>query len=61
MEEVDLIQARLQDNPLLRSLALVLLSLGVGALGGLAIVAGNPLVPFVALVALVALPWLVTR
>jgi hypothetical protein len=40
---------------------LVLLALGLGAAGGLAIVAGNPIVPFVAVVALVALPWLVTR
>lgn len=40
---------------------LVLLAVGLGAAGGLAIVAGNPVVPFAALVALVALPWLVTR
>lgn len=62
MEEVDLIQARLQDNPTLRVLALALLALLVGAVGGLAVVAGgNPLIPFAALIALVALPWLVTR
>jgi cytosine/uracil/thiamine/allantoin permease len=61
VEEVDLIQSRLQDNPLLRYAALALLAAGLGALGGLVIVAGgNPLVPFVALVGLVAPPlrWL---
>jgi polysaccharide biosynthesis protein PslJ len=62
VEEVDLIQSRLQDNSLLRYAALALLAAGLGALGGLVIVAGgNPLVPFVALVGLIALPWLVTR
>ncbi len=55
------IQARLQDNFLARQAALVLLAIGLGAAGGLAIVAGNPVVPFAALAALVALPWLVTR
>ena len=62
MAEVDLIQTRLQDNPTLRALALALLAVLIGAVGGLAIVAGgNPLIPFVLLVELVALPWLVTR
>src|SRR5207249_2315137 len=55
------IQARLQDNVLIKQFALALVAVGVGAAGGLAIAAGNPVVPFVALVALVALPWLVTR
>lgn len=45
----------------MRQITLVLLALGLGAAGGLAIVAGNPVVPFAALIALVALPWLVTR
>ncbi|HYO50892.1 MAG TPA: O-antigen ligase family protein [Chloroflexia bacterium] len=58
---MDQIRPRLEDNTLLRQFALVLLALGVGAAGGLAIVAGNPVVPFVALMGLVALPWLVTR
>jgi polysaccharide biosynthesis protein PslJ len=39
----------------------VLLALAVGVAGGLAVAMGNPLVPFVAVVGLVALPWLVTR
>ena len=55
------LQTRLEDNALLRQAALALLAVGVGTAGGLAIVMGNPLVPFVALAALVALPWLVTR
>lgn len=55
------LQSRFEDNVALRQLILVLLALGLGVAGGLAIVAGNPLVPFVAVVALVALPWLVTR
>ncbi len=55
------IQARLQDNILVRQAALVLLAVGLGAAGGLAIVVGNPVVPFAALAAFVALPWLVTR
>jgi hypothetical protein len=58
---IDQIRPRLEDNTLLRQLALVLLALGVGVAGGLAIVAGNPVVPFVALTGLLALPWLVTR
>lgn len=59
---MDQIRPRLEDNTLLRQLALVLLALGVGTAGGLAIVAGgNPIVPFVALLGLLALPWLVTR
>lgn len=45
----------------MRTLALALLAAGVGVFGGLAIVAGNPVVPFLALAALVALPWLVTK
>ena len=49
------------STPLLRNLALALLAMGVGVFGGLVMIAGNPLVPFAALVALVALPWLVTR
>jgi hypothetical protein len=55
------IQSRFEDNTLLRQLMLVLLAIGLGAAGGLAIVAGNPIVPFVAVIGLVALPWLVTR
>lgn len=45
----------------MRNLALALFAAGVGAFGGLAIVVGNPVVPFAVLVALVALPWLVLR
>ncbi len=55
------VRRELDDNSLLRNLALALLAAGVGAIGGLAIVLGNPLVPFVAVAALVALPWLITR
>jgi hypothetical protein len=55
------IQSRFEDNRIMRQVMLVLLALGLGIAGGLAIVAGNPLVPFVAVIALVALPWLVTR
>lgn len=58
---INQLQSRFQDSTLVRQLALVLLALGLGAAGGLAIVAGNPVVPFAALVGLVALPWLVTR
>lgn len=54
-------QSHLHSNTLLRQITLVLLAVGVGAAGGLAIVAGNPVVPFVALVALLPLPWLITR
>lgn len=39
----------------------MLLALIVGVVGGLAIVAGNPVVPFIALIALLVLPLLVTR
>ncbi|MGA7733072.1 MAG: O-antigen ligase family protein [Chloroflexia bacterium] len=56
-----ILNSRLQDNTLLRQIALALLAVGLGAAGGLAIVAGNPLIPFVAVAALVALPWLVAR
>ncbi|MBF6612791.1 MAG: O-antigen ligase family protein [Chloroflexi bacterium] len=45
----------------MRQAAVVLLALGVGAVGGLAVVSANPLVPFVALIGLLALPLLVTR
>jgi O-antigen ligase len=55
------LQFQLQSNPTLRQLSLIFLALGVGAAGGLAIISANPVVPFVALAALVALPWLVTR
>ena len=58
---IDSIQERLQDNSALRQALLVLLAVGLGAAGGLAIVAGNPVVPFAVLATLVALPWLVTR
>jgi O-antigen ligase len=58
---IDGIQERLQDNTALRQAMLVLLAVGLGAAGGLAIVAGNPVVPFAVVAALVALPWLVTR
>jgi O-antigen ligase len=58
---INQLQSHLQDNTAFRQVALIFLALGVGAAGGLAIVMGNPVVPFVALVALVALPWLVTR
>lgn len=51
----------LKENTALRQAAIVLLALGLGAVGGLAIVAGNPVVPFVAVAAFVALPWLITR
>src|SRR4051794_3517429 len=55
------IQSRFEDSLLLRQVGLVLLALGVGVAGGFAVVAGNPVVPFVALAGLVLLPWLVTR
>ncbi len=55
------LQSRLEDNRRLRHIALALLAVGVGAGGGLVIAAGNPVVPFVVLAGLVALPWLVTR
>jgi len=58
---IDSLHSQLQSNTTLRQAALILLAIGVGAAGGLAIVAGNPVVPFVALAALVLLPWLVTR
>lgn len=58
---IDSLQSQFQSNTTLRQIALVLLAIGVGAAGGLAIVAGNLVVPFVALAALVLLPWLVTR
>ena len=58
---IDQLQSSLEDNTTLRQVMLVLLAIGLGAVGGLAIVAGNPIVPFVAVIALVALPWLVTR
>ena len=44
------LQTRLEDNTLLRQALLVLVAVGLGAAGGLAIVMGNPIVPFVALV-----------
>ena len=56
-----MIQSRLQENDALRQVAIIALALVVGVGGGLAVAMGNPLVPFVALVGLVALPWLVTR
>jgi O-antigen ligase len=55
------IESRLQDSLLLRQAALVLLALGVGVIGGLAVVMGNPVLPFIALAGALALPWLVTR
>ena len=58
---IDQLQSRFEDNTLLRQVMLVLLALGLGVAGGLAIVAGNPVVPFAVVIALVALPWLVTR
>jgi hypothetical protein len=58
---IDALQDRLQDNGALRRAMLVLLVVGLGAAGGLAIAAGNPVVPFAVVAALVALPWLVTR
>ncbi|HYP19332.1 MAG TPA: O-antigen ligase family protein [Chloroflexia bacterium] len=54
-------QTRIQDNSALRTATVVLLGVGVGVFGGLAVAMGNPVVPFVALVALLVLPWLVTR
>ena len=51
----------LKENTALKQAAIVLLAVGLGAVGGLAIVAGNPIVPFVAVAALVAMPWLITR
>ncbi|MEA2572709.1 MAG: hypothetical protein QOH93_7 [Chloroflexia bacterium] len=45
----------------MRTATVVLLGIGVGVFGGLAIAMGNPVVPFLALVALIMLPWLVTR
>lgn len=58
---INQLQSRLEDNTALRDVALALLALAVGAAGGLAIVVGNPLLPFAALAGLLALPWLVTR
>ncbi|HST04596.1 MAG TPA: polymerase, partial [Chloroflexia bacterium] len=55
------LSTELKDNMALRQVGIVLLALGLGVAGGLAIVAGNPIVPFVAVLAFVALPWLVTR
>lgn len=53
--------SRVQDNTLLRQLVLTLFVAGLGVAGAVAIIYANPIVPFVALVALVALPWLLTR
>ena len=55
------IQARLEDSAALRQLGLALLAVGIGIVGGLAVAVGNPVVPFVAVAAFLALPWLVTR
>jgi hypothetical protein len=56
------LQSRLEDNRSLRVLALGLLAIGVGAVGGFVLVAmGNPILPIVLVAGLVALPWLVTR
>lgn len=55
------IRSQLEDNTLLRQLGLALLAAVLGMAGGLAVVMGNPVIPFAALVAVVALPWLVTR
>jgi hypothetical protein len=49
------------DNPTLRTGALAVGALALGAVGGLALAAGNPLIPFLALAALVPVPWLITR
>lgn len=56
-----MIQSNLPDNTLLRQSALVLIAILLGIIGGLAIVAANPLLPFVALLGLLALPFLITR
>lgn len=55
------VQSRIQDNSALRTLVVLMLGIGVGVFGGLAIAMGNPVVPFVGIVALVMLPWLVMR
>ncbi len=55
------LQARLQDSVAWRNVALVALAALVGVFGGLAVAMGNPVVPFAALLALIALPWLATR
>ncbi|MDQ3930832.1 MAG: hypothetical protein M3328_17010, partial [Chloroflexota bacterium] len=55
------LQSRIQDNSALRTATVVLLGVGVGVFGGLAVAMGSPAVPFLALAALVLLPWLLTR
>jgi polysaccharide biosynthesis protein PslJ len=56
-----MIQSRLPDNTLFRQSALVIIAILLGIIGGLAIVASNPLLPFMALLGLLALPFLITR
>ncbi len=51
----------LRDHNLTRQAGAILLAICVGVMGGLAVVLGNPLVPFAVVITLVALPWLVTR
>jgi polysaccharide biosynthesis protein PslJ len=53
--------SRFESSAALRQVVLALLALGLGAAGGLLVAASNPVVAFVALLGLVALPWLVTR
>jgi|SRR5579859_2891000 len=49
------------DARRLRPLAIGLGALALGAAGGIALAASNPLIPFLLLVALLPLPWLLTR
>jgi polysaccharide biosynthesis protein PslJ len=55
------VRERVQEHDGLRSVALGLGALALGALGGIVVAAGNPLVPFLLLIALLPLPWLLTR
>jgi hypothetical protein len=55
------VRDHLRDNGALRTLGIALGALALGALGGLLVAAANPLIPFAILIALLPLPWLLTR
>ncbi|MGI8587354.1 MAG: O-antigen ligase family protein [Chloroflexia bacterium] len=55
------VRAGLGDNGALRTLGLALGALALGLAGGVAVAAGNPLIPFALLAAVLPLPWLLTR